>query len=564
MTRIDYRWNFPDPVPESANANLASFSLPFRSILFRRGCSTVDDALSLLLPEKPSLPRELSLGHIGLACELIHNSLSRQQLIAVYGDYDTDGITATALLTLALQQLSAQVIPFIPNRIRDGYGLNKAALDHLNQQGVQLLITADNGIRSDQEVAYAKSLGMDVIITDHHQPPDPLPNADAIINPKIPGDPYPHKNLAGVGVAYKLVCGLADAHPEISPDDYLDLVAVGTIADIVPLTGENRYLVKQGLILINQHHRRSLSALIGAAGLGERPITASDISFQIAPRLNSSGRLLDADHLVPLQLLLSSDPGTCGNLAQVLEIHNDRRKNTSRSLQARLEDHFSSLETLPPILISLDAANDLGVAGIAAGHLSSKYNSPAIVGSVGEEFTTASCRSIPAFDITAALSQNRELFSHYGGHKLAAGFTINNQHLPVFLERITIQANCALSGLDLRPGLEIDAVVTLEDLDRDLHLELSKLEPTGAGNPVPLFAIQNVTARHTSVVGRSGGHLKMVIKEGTKTISAIAFGRESLPKTRSGKYDIAAYYSENVFRGKREFQLQIVDIKPVD
>jgi len=563
MTRILYQWILPSPVPKTINDNLDSYSLPFRSILYRRGCKTAQDAITLLLPKAPDFPRELALGHLGLAANLIKSALDKNLKIAVYGDYDTDGITATALLSLALKKISSRVIPFIPSRLNDGYGLNQSSLTLLQKQGVELLITVDNGIRSHSEIAYAKSLGMKVIITDHHLPPDPLPEADAIINPKLPGDPYPNKNLAGVGVAYKLVHVLSSYFPEIAPDEYLDLVALGTVADIVPLLGENRYLVKQGLIQINQHRRQSLASLLGAAGLSERNITASDISFQIAPRINSSGRLSGTDHLIPLKLLLSSASSECGNYAQNLELHNHRRKHISRKMQERIESQFASRDPLPPILISLEPENHLGVAGITAGHLTSKYYLPAIVGAIGSDSTTASCRSIPEFNIVSALERNKDLLTHFGGHKLAAGFTLKNHNIPLFLEKMAALAESELSSFSLRPSLKIDAIVSLSDLDRSLYRELVKLEPTGEGNPAPVFAVLGVRAKNVSKVGKHGEHLKLIVSDGTNSMPGIAFGLGSLSNAMPSKFNLAFNFTENEYRGRKEFQLQILDLQPI-
>lgn len=562
MNHNQFQWVFPEPVPETINANLDSFSCPFRSVLYRRGCKTSQDAVSYLLPQDPAFPRELDLGHLDLACDLIKNSINSDQKIAVYGDYDVDGITATALLALALRNITSQVSTYIPNRLSDGYGLNKSAIDSLHQQGIDLLITVDNGIRSNPEVSYANSLGMKVIITDHHQPSDPLPDAFAIINPKLPGDPYPNKNLAGVGVAYKLVCRLGDHFSQINPCEYLDLVALGTIADIVPLSGENRYLVKQGLIQINQRQRQSLLSIIGTAGLQNKIISASDISYQIAPRINSSSRLSNTNHLVPLDLLLSTNPAVCGTHAQIIEIHNDRRKRISQDMQERLDSLFSSQESLPPILISFDPENVLGVAGITAGHLTRKYYLPTIIGTVGERTTTASCRSIPEFDIISALNDNSDLFIRFGGHKLAAGFTVENDHLAEVCERMTALAENKFSKLDLRPQLEIDAVVSLSDLQTDLHRELQKLEPTGEGNPTPVFVVREISTKQLSRVGKKGDHLKFIIDDGEKTMPAIAFGLGRLADAISGKIDVAFNFTENEYRGKKEYQLQVLDIKP--
>lgn len=522
----------------------------------------MDEVLAFLLPQEPSYPAQGLLRHVDKACDLIIQSIEKKHKIAVYGDYDTDGITSTAMLTLVLRKLSADTIPYIPNRILDGYGLNVNAIDSLHQQDVDLLITVDNGISSINEIAYAKSLGMAVILTDHHQPPAILPEADAIINPKLPDDPYPFKSLAGVGVAYKLVCSLADSFPELDPKDYLDLVALGTVADIVPLTGENRYLVKNGLLQFNHDRRQSLSSLLGASGLEGKNIISADISYQIAPRINASGRLSDSeDHRIPLELLLSSDPATCGKLAQILENHNRRRKEISAQMLDRLQAEIVSLDSLPPLLISLEPDNHLGVAGIAAGALTHKYYLPSIVGSIGEEFTTASCRSIDEFDIISALNQNKDLFVHYGGHKLAAGFTIENKKIPLLRERLLTQAEATLSSIDLQPTLYIDAVVTLADCDHSLNREFRKLEPTGEGNPTPLIVVKNVSAKNQSQVGKNNDHLKLLINDGTNVMPAIAFGMGDLKGNLPENFTLAGHFSENEFRGKKEFQFRIIDLE---
>ncbi len=564
MTRIQYQWIFPDPVPKSISSRLDSFSMPFRSVLYRRGIKTSQDSVSFLLPQDPSFPQALELGHLEKACNLIKESIEKDQVIAVFGDYDTDGITATALLTLALQKVTPRLIPIIPNRLKDGYGLNMSSVDYLAEQGVDLLVTVDNGISSTAEIGHAKSLGMKVIITDHHQPSQSLPDADAIINPKLPGDPYLNKNLAGVGVAYKLICKLAADFPEIKPKEYLDLVAVGTIADVVPLSGENRYLVKQGLIQINQHRRQSILSILGTAGLLDNKISASDISFQVAPRLNSSGRLSDADHRAPLDLLLSSDPAYCGELAQTIENHNDRRKLISRSMQERIESQFSTKDPLPPILISFDPDHDLGVAGITAGYLTRKFYLPSIVGKIGKVTSTASCRSIPEFDIIAALNVHKEFFTRHGGHKLAAGFTIENKDLSLFRDSMQSFAERKLSDLELCPQLDIDAIVTLSELNPTLYRELIKLEPTGEGNPTPIFVTRQITAKQVSRVGKFGEHLKFVVDDGSDAMPAIAFGLGPVANLLDRKVDLAFHLTENYFRMQKELQLQVVDIMPAD
>ena len=564
MTRITFQWNYPKHVPPAVDKALGSFSAPFRSILYHRGCISEEDSISLLLPPKPKYPDDLMLSHVLTAAGIIKDAVNHNHPIAVYGDYDTDGITATALLTLSLQKISSHVIPFIPHRLRDGYGLNIESIHALYESGAKLLITVDNGIRSEDEIKYAKSLGLQVIITDHHTPSETLPDADAIVNPKIPGDPYPNKNLAGVGVAYKLVCELAEEFPEIVAHEYLDLVALGTIADIVPLTGENRYLVKQGLSILNLHPRQSLFSLINTAGLANKQISASDISFQLSPRINSSGRLSGsgADHLAPLKLLLSENHEACGNLSQILEIHNDRRKMIGRNMRERIVKGISSFASLPRILISLDKENDQGVAGIAAGYLTNQYYLPAVVGQVGNEFTTASCRSVPEFDMISSLETLCDLFTRFGGHKLAAGFTLPNQNIPEFHQRITSLAEKELGQLDLRPSIDIDAVVGLSDLSYTLYREVQKLEPTGEGNPKPIFLTENIMIEEWRKVGQDGSHLKFVASDGTTSIPAIAFNLADSADILSQNVNIAYHLSENEFRGKKELQIQVIDIQP--
>jgi single-stranded-DNA-specific exonuclease len=560
MKLDNYRWRFPEPVPIEVQSRLDAFSLPFQSILFQRELNTTEKALQFLLPNQPSWSAQTELRHLDKACQVIEKAIRSDLPIGVFGDYDADGITATALLTLALREIHSSVIPSIPSRLEDGYGLNKNALDDYARLGVKLVITVDNGIRAFEEALYAEELGIDLIITDHHKPGSVLPKAVAVVDPKLPDDPYPNKHLAGVGVAYKLICSLAKHFQSLHPEDYLDLVAIGTIGDVVPLLGENRYLVKQGLKRLNTRPRQSLHSLIGAAGLSGNTISSSDISFQIAPRLNASGRLENEDNLIPLQLLLAMDTAECGSYAQILENHNHQRRSLSKDLQDFVDRKFNNLDSLPPILIALDDQVNLGVAGIAAGHLSRKYYLPAIVGRTDTTTTTASCRSIPEFDMISALENISDLFDQFGGHKLAAGFTLANENLSVFQDAITDLAGSQLNPADLHPVLDIDAVVTFADLDRGLFKEISKLEPTGEKNPQPIFVSKGLKVQKSSVVGSEKDHLKLTLKEGSYQFNAIGFGFGELLPDLPEKLDIAFHFTENNFRGRKEYQLQIIDL----
>lgn len=556
-------WIEPKAIPDFVIDNLDNFSDPFQSVLFQRGITTAVDAINFLLPKKQTWQAEIKLRQVDTACKLISDAVNNQDQIAIYGDYDADGITSTALLTLALRKIGGIVYPYLPNRFTTGYGLNVQVIDELHKKGVKLLITADNGIRSIIETSHAKSLGMTIIITDHHEPGIDLPAADVLINPKIPDDNYPNKQLAGVGVAYKLICALQDYYPAISPDDYLDLVAIGTVADVVPLSGENRYLVRQGLSLINRFQRQALVSLIGAANLNNQKITSAHISFQIAPRINSSGRLEVDQADIPLKLLLSTNSSDCGSLAQELENHNTRRKIISQELQNRIELEISKLVQTPAMLCSFDQNNHPGIAGIAAGHIARKYYSPTIVGHIGQEVTVASCRSIPEYNMIMALDQFENLFLRYGGHRSAAGFTIQNENLSELKERLELYTHKKLADLDLHPKLEIDAEISLDQIDITLYKELEKLEPTGSQNRQALFLTRNLSVKNIFRVGSNSDHLKLTVGDGKNYYDAIGFGLGDRIEGVKENIDIVYELTINSYRGKKTFQLQLKDLRSV-
>ena len=560
MTLPLFNWIDPRPIPNDIHRELAVFSPVFRSVLYQRDLCTEEDALTFLSPKEPDWYHAQQLLHVEDACKLIQDCIQNREFIAVFGDYDADGITSTALLSLALLKITDKVIPYIPDRLTDGYGLNKPALSSLFDQGARLVITVDNGIRSVEEVEYANSLGMKVIVTDHHTPEDRLPPAAVILNPKLPSDSYPDKNLAGVGVAYKLISALSNQYPEILPADYLDLVAIGSIADVVPLVGENRYLVRKGLAALNPSRRQGISSLLGAANLISNNIRSSDVSFQIGPRLNASGRLGSAD--TPLDLLISSDPAECGKLAQVLENHNYKRKKLSKELELQAEILVTVDDPLPFILIAIDPDFHLGVAGIAAGSLTRKYYLPSIVGNTGAELTTASCRSIPEFNIISALDQCKDLLLRYGGHSLAAGFTISNDNLPDLTKRLMVLAENQLADLEIQPSIYVDVEVSLDQLNSELYSELEKLEPTGCQNQEATFITKNLTASQIKVIGQDKTHLKMKVSDGTYSMDAIGFGFGYHAELIPPLFDVVYKFDLNEFRGKKTFQLKILDLKP--
>lgn len=554
-----FNWIMPVSVPEDIDTELSSYSSAFRSVLYQRDLCTEEEVLSFLLPKEPSWYSSQQLLNIDKACLIIQSAIQNDENIVIYGDYDADGITSAAMLTLALSKVSTKLTSYIPNRLVEGYGLNKSAILTLAENGASLVITVDNGIRSVDEIKYANSLGLKVIVTDHHTPENSLPPAEAIINPKLPDDSYPDKNLAGAGVTFKLVTALSKIYPVINPLDYLDLVAIGSVADVVPLIGENRYLVRKGLALLNQTQRQSIFSILGVSSLTPGKVRSSDISFQIAPRINSPGRLGSAD--ISLNLLVSQDPQICGDLAQVLDNHNFQRKKASQELESKAEKIVTKEESIPFVLIALDPDFHLGVAGIAAGALAKKYHVPSIVGNVGPEFTTASCRSIPEFNLISALDQFKDLFVRYGGHPQAAGFTIANENLPELQKRLTALAEEQLKDLDLHSSISIDAIVSLDQLNAGFYSELEKLEPTGFQNPAPTFLSTKLNASQIKVVGQDGAHLKMKITDGRYTLDAIGFGLGSLSDSIPPQFDAIYKFNLNEFRGNITYQLLITDLK---
>ena len=562
MPQLTKHWQIAPQIPDYIEQELLDIQPPLlRQVLFNRGYTTLESAHQYLQAAPPPgcLPEYL-LG-MEAAVERIQYALSRQESIAIYGDYDADGVTAAVLLVQALRRLGGQAREYIPNRFDEGYGLNIEALDSLIDEGISLVITVDCGIRSPAEVAHARRKGLDVIVTDHHHPSTELPPATAILNPKQPGDTYPDKNLAGVGLAYKLTQALFKEinGDDQTPDNFLDLVALGTVTDMAPLTGENRSLVRRGLESLRRPARQGVLALIGVSGLRPSRLTATDISFALGPRLNAAGRLDTA--LTAYKLLNLSDPFEAAKLAQELQMQNQERQKVMKAIQAKAEQIAFATEPDPLLLFAADPDFNVGVVGLAASRLCEAYYRPAIIARREEEFTRGSCRSIPELHITAALDQCADLLHHHGGHAAAAGFTVHTDHLPELVERLKAIVASQLSGLVLRPVLKIDAEATLSDLSVELLRELDELQPTGIGNPQALFLSRGVKVLRSNTVGQEGGHLKLVVSDGHITYDAIAFRQGSWHEQMPGYIDIVYAYEINEFNGRQALQLNVRDIR---
>ncbi len=562
MPVITKRWEVAPTLPADAIQELSGYHPILRQILYNRGYRTHEQARLYLEAQPPPGCEPFNLIGLPPATDRISHAIQRGENIVVYGDYDADGVTATALLGLALKSLGAEVTEYIPNRFDEGYGLNLDAIRMFADQGVNLVITVDCGIRSWDEAELARSLGVDLIITDHHHPLDVLPSAFAVINPKQAGDPYPEKNLAGVGLAYKLVEALAlsKQYPNLNSRDFLDLVALGTVADLVPLTGENRSLVRAGLELIRQPLRQGMMALIGVSSLTPSRITTTDIGFSLAPRLNASGRLESA--LNSLHLLTSQDPLEVGQLAQWLEVQNRERQKITRDIQIKAENQIIIDDEVPLLLFAADPEYNPGVVGLAASRLTEQYYRPSIIASIGDKFTRGSCRSIPEFHITQALDQCKDLLSHHGGHAAAAGFTVSNELLPDLITRMRAIVEDQLKELDLRPKITAEAEVPLSDLKPDLLKYLGWLQPTGMGNPTPIFMSSGLKVSRQKAVGVDGSHLKFAVTDGNITYDAIAFRQGYWIAQLPPRIDLMYTFELNEFNGQVTLQLNVKDIKP--
>jgi single-stranded-DNA-specific exonuclease len=567
--RIPKRWKVPDILPDAVDEELHVFPSAFRQILFNRGIVDTELAGRFLAAENP-VHDPFLLKDMPKAVERILRAIKGKEKILVFGDYDVDGVTATALLFEFLSKLGARVIKYIPNRFDEGYGFSPDALRSVLELKPNLVITVDCGVRSVQEIADANQAGIDVIITDHHQPHDILPEAHAIICPRQPGDEYPFKSLAGVGLAYKLAEAISHESglDLMAGNRWLDLVALGTVADLAPLIDENRPLVRRGLEFIQMGNRPGLMALANVSGVNIQRITSENIGFMLGPRLNAAGRLSSAD--TAFQLLVSCDTDECGGLAVLLDKENSRRQDLTKEIQFMVESQIVEIEK-QWVLFNYDARYNEGVIGLAASKLTESFYRPAIIGSLEGEFIRASCRSIPEVNITSVLDQVSDLLVQHGGHAMAAGLKLEERHKDEFVERVSALIAKEVDGQELTGVTDVDAEVDLPDLKTDLLDLFPMLEPTGLGNPPPLFVARGVEIIYPKAVGRERDHLKLAVRNPRKNnqpsvvFDAIAFNFGYLEEEidRNTRADILFSYEWNEYNGNKRPQLNIRDLKLV-
>ena len=560
-------WNIPPLISPEADSALSKFPPILRQILFNRGYPTDAEARAYLNAKPDFDPDPFQMTGMREAVDRIRIAIQNDEPIAIYGDYDVDGVTSTALLVETLTLLNANVRGYIPNRFEEGYGLNNNALDELKASGVKLVITVDCGIRSPNEALHARTQGLDLIISDHHHPAEgDLPPAFAVINPKQPGDKYPDKDLAGVGIAFKIAEALMDNGQPSTINgqrlySLLDLVALGTVADLAPLVGENRILVRKGLRQMKQTTRQGLFSLAAVSDIKLDKVNAGNIGFSLGPRLNAAGRLKEA--LAAYELLITKDPSRAGQLAQELNVQNRERQSITREMQAQAE--AIALADDPNAYLLFAAREDFnsGVIGLAASRLTDTYYRPAIVASKGEEETRGSCRSIPEFHITDALDQCADLLVRHGGHAAAAGFTVRNENLSELVTRLKAIAAEKLSNADLKPTVTADAEVSLVDVRPELFEKCLKfLEPTGYGNPNAVFVARNVKVKNSRTIGADSKHLKLLLEDDDGyTHDAIGFRLGEWQKKMPPRVDILFTYEVNEYNGRIGYQLNLKDLK---
>jgi single-stranded-DNA-specific exonuclease len=561
--RTEKKWRVNPVIPAEQSDALKDFNPLTRQVLFNRGITSSEAAVNYLSAARPEVTDPLMLTGMRDAVARIQQAIDNNQKIAIYGDYDVDGVTATVLLVECIRLMGGSAQEYIPNRFEEGYGVNSEALSELRRLGVDLVITVDCGARSPTEAQHARSIGLDLIITDHHQPGEVLPDVVAMINPKQPGDMYPNKDLAGVGLAYKLTEALSVVYPEIRLDEYLDLVALGTVADMALLSGENRYLVRRGLDRIRGRYRQGITSLAGAAGLDISTTTAQNIGFILGPRLNAAGRLDSA--LDAFRLLISKDVNETGLLAQKLNQRNQERREIMQQMQEEAARLAFERRPDPWVLFAFSPDFNEGIVGLAASRLVDRYYRPAIIGSMKGDTTRFSCRSIPELHITRALDQLSDLFIRHGGHAAAAGLTIASDRIPDFIQRLEQVVEGEIGDRLLEPVLEVDLCLSLADLRPQEYLNLvDKLEPTGLGNPEVVLISRHVKCCRAAQIGKDKNTLKLTVMQGGVTYDAVAFQQGYRLAELGDFIDLAYTLNLDHFMGadRPRVQLMVRDVKP--
>ena len=552
------RWNLLPPAPDQL-VNDSGFSPLVTQLLYNRGIRRPEDFQSFLSSDRSLSGDPFLLPDMQLAVSKVYQALLSGERIGVYGDFDADGITATAALVQGLTVLGGNAVPYIPHRQTEGHGLTTSVLKNLYEQGISLVITVDCGVTDVLQIKKAMKMGLDIIVTDHHSPLPETPKAIAVINPKLTGSAYPFTQLSGVGVAFKLLQALfRSIGREGQMDMVMDLVAIGTIADMSPPLGENRYLIKEGLRLINATPRLGIKELMNQTRLDAGSIDAEKISWIIAPCLNAAGRL--ADGLTGYNLLMTDSPQEARDLAIWLAKKNEERQRLTNTTLVRAREQVIA-QGLPPLLITADKDYPMGISGLVASRLTEEFYRPSVVIHTAETVSHASCRSIPEFNIISALNRFGHLFSRYGGHAQAAGFTLPTKNLPRLEEGLSEMVAEQLADVELRPHLDIDAQVALPNLGGDTYQTTRTLAPFGIGNPEPTFISRGVEVLERRTMGNSGEHLRMKLRQGGTVWDGVGFRLSNHPMDASSALDIVYNLEVDSWGGKEQLRLNILDFK---
>lgn len=572
---MHFKWNYETPTPEQKKAaeELAAklgISPIMAGILLRRNITTESAAKRFFRPQLSDLINPFLMKDMDVAVDRLNDAMGRKERIMVYGDYDVDGCTAVALVYKFLQQFYSNIDYYIPDRYDEGYGVSHKGIDYARETGVKLIIILDCGIKAFDEISYAKSLGIDFIICDHHMPDETMPPAAAILNPKRPDDTYPFKHLCGCGVGFKFMQAFAKNNgiPFSRLIPLLDFCAVSIAADIVPVVEENRILAYYGLKQLNQNPNIGLKAIIDICGLSGRTLSMSDIVFKIGPRINASGRMENGRKSV--DLLVEKDYSCALNEAKHINEYNEQRKDIDKQMteEANLIVERIESQKRRSSIVLYDENWKKGVIGIVASRLTEIYFRPTIVMTREDDFATGSARSVMGFDVYAAIKSCRDLLINFGGHTYAAGLTMKWSDVPEFRRRFQKYVDEHIRPEQTEAILDIDAVIDFKDITRKLHSDLKRFGPFGPQNPKPMFCTTDVYDFGTSkVVGREQEHIKLelVDSKSNNVMNGIAFGQSGSARYIKSKrsFDIAYTIEDNIFK-HNGIQLQIEDIRPTE
>lgn len=550
---MNYRWDMADL--KGADWFLGSLPTPLRYIVFARGYPTSSQARDFLGAVQP----DVEITGIEPVATRLCRAIRDKEGVIVYGDFDVDGITSTALLVSLLNELGADARSYIPDRFDEGYGLHADAIRYFEFLPPRLLVTVDCGIRAVKEIELAQSLGFEVIVIDHHEPGDTSHPANLIIDPKFYNDPF--RDYAAVGLVYRLALAISNQfdRDRYQLDNLIDLAALGTVADVVPLVGDNRFIVNYGLNQIRAGGRAGLKRLVLEARLHLKNLRAEDLAFMVCPRLNAAGRIENA--YAAYDLLMARDTKTAEPLAERLESQNAKRQRITKEMSDHAEQ--IAFEHDPDGLVAFASSPEYhaGVVGLVASRLVQKFYRPALVAVEEDGYLRGSCRSIPMLNIVEALTECDDLLESYGGHAMAAGFRLSADNLSQFLDRLCSVIHGQLSGQDLTPSIKVDTEWSVDDVTPELMKQLNWLEPTGHGNPAPKFVDRELKVERARLVGSGKSHLSLLLSDGDTSYKAIAFNRPDLLQIARGFVDIVYTPQWNEYRGVRSIQLVIHDLK---